>query len=86
MLCYETFNDNISLDKNTKSRRPHQFICICLGGETTTFPAFPELTPLGSLVGLSHGVRGKVFALGRRRLLVRGFAYDGSGPVRIYFK
>ena len=49
-------------------------------GETTTFPASPEPVLLGELVSRHHDVSGRVHALGRRRLRVTDFTYDGSGP------
>jgi hypothetical protein len=49
-------------------------------GETTTFPSDPAVTYLGRLSARHHGVSGKVYALGKRRIRVRDFAYDGAGP------
>ena len=49
-------------------------------GETTTFPANPSARFLGELVPRHHGVKGKVYALGRRRIRIDNFHYDGAGP------
>ena len=50
------------------------------GGETTTFPSDPAVTFLGRLEARHHGVDGKVYALGKRRIRIRDFTYDGAGP------
>jgi hypothetical protein len=49
-------------------------------GETTTFPSSPSRTFLGRLSARHHGVSGSVYALGKRRLQVTDFHYDGAGP------
>jgi hypothetical protein len=51
-----------------------------IGGETTTisFDAAPSF--LGLLTERHHGVSGRVFALGHRRLRIEDLRYDGDGP------
>ena len=35
---------------------------------------------LGSFTNYFHGVRGEIFSMGSRHLLIDGFRYDGTGP------
>ena len=39
-----------------------------------------EKTYLGQFKNYFHGITGKIYSLGTRRLLIENFSYDGTGP------
>ncbi len=47
--------------------------------------AAEEMTKVGDIRTLQHGVRGTVFAKDERTLVIKDFHYDGTGPDAFFY-